>query len=127
MHEHLEHLLHCIRDDPQGSETATRYEAAHELEACFDDISTRSDADVMLTEIAAAVTQLFLTGDKLMQRAIETGFLEHVFEQPRLRRFFAHWETDDRLRETWQLCLAWGDAHPNFTKGLREKLSRKSI
>jgi len=123
MHEHLEHLLRCIRDDPRDGETPTRYEAAHELEVCFDDISKRSDSDAMLTEIAAAVTQLFLASDESVRRAIETGFLEHVFEQAKLRRFFAHWEADDRLREAWHLCLAWGDAHPNFTKGLREKLS----
>jgi predicted ATPase len=127
MHDHLEHLLRCIRDDPQDGDTPTRYEAAHELEACFDDISERSDADDMLTEIAAAVTQLFLGSDESVQRAIETGFLEHVFEQPKLRRFFAHWESDGRLREAWQLCVAWGDAYPNFTKGLRSRLPPQSI
>jgi hypothetical protein len=127
MHEHIEHILCCIRDNPQDGETPTRYEAAQELEVCFDDISMRSDSDVMLIEIAVAVTQLFLVSDESVRHAIETGFLEHVFEQPKLRRFFAHWETDDRLREAWRLCSAWGDAHSNFTKGLREKLSRKSL
>jgi hypothetical protein len=127
MHPHLEHLLRCIRDDPQGDDTPNRYEAAHELEVCFDDISGRSDADEVLTELAAAVKQLFLASDEGVQRAIETGFLEHVVEQPKLRRFFADWEADDRLRDAWQLCLAWGEAHPNFTKGLREQLPRKSI
>ena len=127
MHDHLAHLLRCIRDDPQDSDTPTRYEAAGDLEVCFDDISKRSDADERLTELAAAVTQLFLASDESVQRAIETGFLEHVFEQPTLRRFFAHWETDDRLQEAWQMCSAWGDAHPNFMKGLREQLRRESI
>src|SRR3954468_6445208 len=102
MHDHLEHLLRCIRDDPQDGETPTRYEAAHELEVCFDDIAKRSDAEGMLTEIAAAVTQLFLAGDESVRRAVETGFLEHVCEQQHFRRFFAHWEADDRLREAWQ-------------------------
>ncbi|MEO7932457.1 MAG: hypothetical protein ABIT76_04785 [Chthoniobacterales bacterium] len=127
MHDHLEYLLRCIRDDPQDGDTPTRYEAAGELEVCFDDIAKRSDADDMLTELAAAVTQLFLASDESVQRAIETGFLEHVLEQPKLRRFFAHWEGDDRLREAWDCALAWGEAHPNFTKGLRDELQRESI
>jgi len=26
------------------------------------------------------------------------------------------------LQEAWRQALAWGEAHPNFTKGLREQL-----
>lgn len=127
MHEHLEYLLRCIRDDPQDDEGATRFEAAYELEVCFDDISKRSDADAMLTELADAVTQLYLASDEPVRNAIETGFLEHLFEQRDHRRFFAHWESDVRLHEAWQLCTEWGEAHLGFTKGLRERLSREGI
>jgi hypothetical protein len=71
--------------------------------------------------VAAAVTDLFLDGDARMRNAIETGFLEHVLEQRSLRSFFAHWAHDERLQEAWRHATAWGDAHPNFMKGLREQ------
>ena len=51
--------------------------------------------------------------------AIETRFLEHVLEQERLRPWFEDWASDERLRESWEAALAWGKAHPDFTKGLR--------
>jgi hypothetical protein len=31
---------------------------------------------------------------------------------------FAGWAQDDRLRQAWQAALAWGEAHPGFTRGL---------
>jgi hypothetical protein len=61
------------------------------------------------------------SGDDI-RRAIETGFLEHVLEQRSLRHWFSYWAYDERLQEAWRLALAWGEAHPNFVKGLRAHL-----
>jgi hypothetical protein len=119
MDERVATLLRWIREDPQEDELPTRYDAAGELEGWFDYLSERAAADSALGEIVTAVTQLFLDSDEDVQRAIETGFLEHVLEQERFRPLFAHWANDERLREAWDCALAWGEAHPNFTKTLR--------
>jgi hypothetical protein len=76
----------------------------------------------ILQGVAAAVTELFLNADDDVRRAIETGFLEHVLEQAALRPLFSHWAYDDRLRDARRHALAWGEAHPNFMKGLRAGL-----
>ena len=116
------YLLRCIREDPKGGVALSRYEAAGELEGWFDYLSQREDAHDIVQGVVVAVTDLFLSGDGDIRRAIETGFLEHVLEQRTLRHWFAHWAYDERLEEAWRLALAWGDAHPNFMKGLRTHL-----
>lgn len=72
--------------------------------------------------MAGQVTELYLASGEDVRAAIETGFLEHVLEQERLRQYFSHWGADERLREPWENALAWGEAHPDFTKRLRAGL-----
>jgi hypothetical protein len=116
------YLLRCIRENPTDGLALTRHEAAAELEGWFDHLAALEDTHDIAKRVAVAVTDLFLTGDAAMRGAIETGFLEHVLEQRSLRSFFAHWARDERLQEAWRHALMWGEAHPDFTKGLREQL-----
>jgi len=120
------YLLGCIRENPQGGVALTRYEAAGELEAWFDHLAHMEDTRAILQSAVDAVTTLFLAGDGDVRRAIETGFLEHVLEQAPMRPLFSHWAHDERLQEAWRLALAWGKAHPNFTKSLRDELRAAS-
>ncbi len=120
------YLLGCIREDPQGGVALTRYEAAGELEAWFDLLAHKEDTGEILQSAVDAVTTLFLAGDDHVRRAIETGFLEHVLEQAPMRPLFSHWARDERLQEALRLALAWGHAHPNFTKSLRAELRAAS-
>jgi len=116
------YLLLCIRMDPQHSIALPRYEAAAVLESWFDHLASMAGARKTLQEVTTAVTDFFLSGDEQIRLAIETGFLEHVLEQPSLRPFFSHWAQDKRLQGAWQRSLAWGEAHPNQMKRLREQL-----
>jgi|ERR1043166_5986807 hypothetical protein len=127
MLERTRYLLGCIREDPKDEGDPGRYEAAGELEALFDHVADDPTSGDTLVEMTAAVTEFFLAGDQSVRTAIETGFLEHALEQPRLRPLFAHWANDDRLRRAWQLCSEWGEAHTNFMKGQREQLPPQSI
>lgn len=118
------YFLSCIRENPKGGIALGRYDAAGALEGWVDHLSNMENTEEILLEIAATVTELFLTGDDDVRRAIETGFLEHVLEQIKLRPLFEHWAADDRLRDTWQRALEWGEAHPDMMKTFRERLSR---
>ena len=80
------------------------------------------DTHDIAQRVAVAVTDLFLAGAAPTRGVIERGFLEHVLEQRSLWSSSANWARDDRLQEAWRHALAWGDAHTNFTKGLREQL-----
>jgi hypothetical protein len=115
------YFLECIRLDPQDGLAITRHEAAWTLEAWLDHLTTMPGTSDVVREAVEAVTQLYLAGSPEVQNAIETGFLEHVLEQTRLRPLFEHWRDDPRLRGSWDAALAWGDAHPDLTKRLRER------
>jgi hypothetical protein len=116
------YYLLCIRENPQDDTGLQRYEAAGELESWIDHLTNTVDARGILQEVAADVTKAYLEGDTDVRMAIETGFLEHVLEQAKLRYLFAHWAEDERLKESWQHALAWGEAHPDYMKAIREQL-----
>jgi hypothetical protein len=116
------YLLLCISENPKDGAGHQRYEAAGELESWFDHLSNTEGTQGSLREVATAVTTLYLGSDTDVRLAIETGFLEHVFEQAKLRPFFSHWAEDERLRDGWQQALAWGEAHPDYMRGIREQL-----
>jgi uncharacterized glyoxalase superfamily protein PhnB len=104
------YLLECVRLDPKEEGLCSRYEAALELEGWFDHMadSEQEEATPIMRATAAAVTALYLDRGPDVQVAIETGFLEHVLEQERLRHWFAHWAVHDRLSQSWHAALAWG-------------------
>jgi hypothetical protein len=112
----------CIRENPQGGTALPRYEAAGELEVWFDHLANMGDRQETLQAGAAAVTSLYLTSNDDVRVAIETGFLEHVLEQVRLRPLFMRWANDAQLQDAWRHALAWGEAHPNYMRGIRDQL-----
>jgi hypothetical protein len=116
------YFLLCIRENPKDGTGHQRYDAAGELESWFDHLSNTEGTKGNLREVATAVTTLYLESDTDVRLAIETGFLEHVLEQAKLRPHFSHWAEDERLRDGWQQALAWGEAHPDYMKGIREQL-----
>jgi hypothetical protein len=113
------YLLRCIRENPSEGAALNRYDAAGELERWFDHLAGIEDTGDILQGVAAGVAALFLNGDDLIRGAIETGFLEHVLEQPALRHLFSDWAYDERLQAAWRRALAWGEAHPSLMKSLR--------
>jgi hypothetical protein len=117
-----QYLLRCIREDTQDGAALPRQEAAGELEVWFDHLASKEDKQTILQRVTAAVTDLYLSGDEQVRRAIETGFLEHVLEQVKLRVWFSPWANDERLRDAWHHGLAWGQAHPDYMKHLCEQL-----
>jgi len=116
------YYLQCICENPQDGIGLRRYEAAGGLESWIDHLSNTEGTLGNLHEVAAAVTALYLESDSDVRMAIETGFLEHVLEQDKLRPLFSHWAEDERLKESWQRALAWGEAHPDYMKSFRDKL-----
>lgn len=116
------YFLFCIRENPQDGTGLQRYDAAGDLESWIDHLSNTEGTQGNLQEVAAAITTLCLESDADVRVAIETGFLEHVLEQVKLRPLFAHWGEDERLKESWHHALAWGEAHPDYMKGIREQL-----
>jgi hypothetical protein len=115
-----QYLLRCIEESPECDGVLRRYEAAAVLESWFDHLVDLEGSELVLQQAATAITELYLRGDVGIRDAIQNGFLEHLLEQSRLRKFFEHWSGDPRLRPAWNAALSWGKAHPGFVKRLRE-------
>jgi hypothetical protein len=79
-------------------------------------LSEMGEAASVLRDTAAAIKNLYLASEAEVRIAIETGFLEHVLEEEEFRPLFADWQHDAQLRESWEAALAWGKAHPGFTR-----------
>jgi hypothetical protein len=121
------YYLSCLRVDPSDDRGLSRYEAAWALVIWFQHLSRAAvDTSTVLREAASAVMQLYLEGDPELQTAIETGFLEHVLEDEEFRPLFSGWADDDRLRSAWESALAWGEAHPGFTRSLARRPTESS-
>jgi hypothetical protein len=120
------YLLECIRQDVTGDEQIeTRWEAAGTLHVWFLHLLEMEGTAEVLTNAARAVTQLFLTSGDGVRAAIEQGFLEHALETSALRPYFAHWSSEPRLHEAWSRALEWGEAHPDYIRGLLQRLPRR--
>ncbi len=115
------YLLGCVRLDPEAEGVLGRWEAAQVLLSWFWHLSQMPDTASVLQDTAAAVADLYLASDDGVRTAIETGFLEHALEEEGFRPLFANWAQQDQLRPAWQAALAWGQAHPHFTRNLLEK------
>jgi hypothetical protein len=102
-----------------------RWEAAQTLHFWFCRLHEAEGTCAVMSQVARAVTDLFLASGEEVRNAIEQGFLEHVLETVGLRPYFENWSSDPRLRATWERALKWGEAHPDFTWGLFKQLRNK--
>lgn len=107
------YLLRCIEENPpSGDYLHGGYEAAWELAACLK-LWRQQGARITgsIRGIALDLEKLYRRGDAPVRNRIVCGVLEHAFEDPAMRPYFAGWERDAGLREAWALALEWGSAH----------------
>jgi hypothetical protein len=83
----------------------------------------KDTADV-LNRAAHAVTELFLASGEDVRVAIEQGFLEHALETVALQPYFEFWARGGRLRSAWNRALKWGQAHPNYTWEMLQRIRK---
>ncbi len=107
------YLLRCIDENPTpGEHLHGGYEAAWELAGCMKHwrrLGGRTAATVR--GIAVELEKLYRRADSATQNRILCGVLEHAFEDPALRPYFANWDRDGELRDAYKLALEWGAAH----------------
>jgi hypothetical protein len=107
------YYLACIVKNPRGSDYMhSRYEAAWSMVAWFRHlVSLLPQSETALKQTIAELTALYLNSKQSVQQAIINGFLEHVFETPSLRDYFAQWKDDPKLADGYKWALMWGKDH----------------
>jgi len=98
----------CFREDPKGKWADSRYSAGHDLVNWF--ASLWDDDKVPRTAISnlkAWLAKLYIDGDTDLRNCIVTATLEHLFEQQKIRRYFADWEGHPVLGVAFSEAMEW--------------------
>jgi hypothetical protein len=108
-----DYLVKCLIENPEaGDWIHSGYEAAWDLAGWVKHLERLGpEAMQFIREVAARVEAAFRVADAETRDRIVNGFLEHVFEKPSLRAFFASWENDPVLAEAYTFAAEWGNAH----------------
>ena len=107
------YLLRCIEENPApGEHLHGGYEAAWELAASMKHWrSLGGKVAGNVRGIALELEKMYRRVEPAAQNRILCGVLEHAFEDPALRPYFAGWDRDSDLRDAYRLAAEWGLAH----------------
>jgi len=107
------YLLRCVEENPSpGDYLHGGYEAAWELASSLKVWRKRGGrAASAVRGIALDLEKMYRRGDAPTKNRILCGVLEHAFEDPAVRSYFANWDRSDDLREAYKLAVEWGAAH----------------
>lgn len=104
----LRYFEKCLLEDPDGDWADSRYGAGNTLTNLF--IELWKDNQVprkKLLEIKRWLGKLYKSSNDEVRLAIVQGTLEHLFEYPELRKYFAEWKKDPALRTAYSEALDW--------------------
>lgn len=107
------YLLRCIDENPTpGEHLHGGFEAAWELAAHMK-VWRTSGGKIAATvrSITAELEKMYRRSEPATRNRILCGVMEHLFEDPAFRPYFASWDRDDELREAYKLATEWGDEH----------------
>jgi hypothetical protein len=107
------YLLRCIEENPTpGEHLHGGYEAAWELAAALKHWRRQGGRTAAsLRGIVVELEKMYRRADPATQNRILCGVMEHAFEDPALRPYFASWDRDCDLRDAYKLALEWGGTH----------------
>jgi hypothetical protein len=109
----LEYLEQCIKENPDGEWSDSRYLAGHALVAwIFDFWNNEAVPRAKLTEIKHRLADLYRRGDKGVRDAVVNGVLEHLFENRQLATYFGDWRNDPVLGRAYKDALLWTEKAP---------------
>jgi len=98
----------CILENPQGEWSEPRYIAGYELMRWF--MGLWNDKNVPRKEILKIknwLAEMYKQSDKGVKNCIVVSVLEHLFEDKKVRRFFADWQRDPILKEAYSEAMEW--------------------
>ena len=97
-----------LENPPDGEFVANRTVEGHALQNWLKILWENRPANIELIEqIKRMVTDLYKSGDGGVKYAIETAFLEHLFENSDLADYFSDWGTDPLLKDAYDRAREW--------------------
>lgn len=105
----VSYLEQCIKLDPDGDWSDSRYLAGYELVAWINDFWRNKDQvpRSKLAEVKDRLAELYAQGDEGVRKAVINAVLEHLFENRELAKYFKDWERDPVLGHAYRDALLW--------------------
>jgi hypothetical protein len=110
--EYIKFIKHyyerCLRENPDGKWSDSRYSAGSDLVNIF--ASLWRDASVprpVLDDLKMWLGRLYKENDADIRLCIVQATLEHLFEQPQIRKLFADWQNDELLAVAHEQASEW--------------------
>lgn len=100
----------CLREDPDGEWSDSRYSAGWDLVSWFG--SLWKDPAVprqVLKDFKEWLATLYREGDKDLRECIVTATLEHICEDPNIAKYFADWKLDPELEVAYRKAMLWSE------------------
>jgi len=108
------YLLQCLELNQNSSDFVhSGFEAARELASWLKHLKSKDSTDEIIRIVVAELTSMYKRSDEETRNRIETGAIEHIFEDKRLLPYFLSWKNDPELSVAYKECLEWGKAHSN--------------
>lgn len=108
----LRYLVRCVEENPApGEYLHGGYEAAWQLAASLKEWRRRGGRVAGIARRAVPdLERLYRGRDPARRTRVLCGVLEHAFEDPEIRPWFALWDRDSDLRDAYRLASEWGRA-----------------
>jgi hypothetical protein len=110
--EYIEFIKHycerCLRENPDGEWSDSRYSAGMDLVNIFASLWKDSSVPrTVLTDLKTWLGQLYKQSDAQIRTCIVQATLEHLFEQKDIRKFFSDWSEDEVLTVAHKEASEW--------------------
>jgi hypothetical protein len=98
----------CLRENPDGEWSDSRYSAGWDLVNIFAHLWRDSSVPrPVLDDLKAWLGRLYKEGDPDIRTCIVQATLEHLFEQEQIREFFADWQDEKILAVAHEEASDW--------------------
>ena len=100
-----------IENPPDGEFTANRTVEGSSLQEWFKVLWKNKEANtILISEMKKMAAEVYNAGDDGVKYAVETAFLEHLFEDPEIASYFSDWREDAILKPAYERAMEWGVA-----------------
>ena len=104
----LRYYISCLKENPTPrGKPPMRYSAGWDLVAWFCHLWDCGVEKRYLKNVKARLAELYKSGDPDLKEAIEHATIEHLFERNPIRKFFADWKADPRLKHAYDEGMLW--------------------
>jgi len=110
--EYVEFTKHycerCLRENPDGEWSDSRYSAGGDLVNIFASLWRDSSVPRPVLEgLKVWIGHLYKEANPKIRTCIVHATLEHLFEQKQIRKFFSDWQKDEGLAVAYEEASEW--------------------